>query len=108
MAKIKHPLHSISASGTIGGAISFRATARGAVAANTPQPYAQKSSAQLANQQRMSEARAAFKTLSTADRGHWQTLASKYRRSAWACFFAEYQYQFTQTPNMPLIPEANL
>ena len=108
MAIVKQPLHSLSASGSIGGAVSFRATAGGAVCTMKAKKYPQQSTAQLTNQARMQAARVAFRGLATADRNLWQLLATKYRRSAFACFFAEYQYQVVQAPNVPLIPEANL
>lgn len=108
MAKIRGPLHSLSASGSIGGALSFRATGTGSVCAKKPQPYAQRAQEQLLNQARMSAARTAYGTLTTTDREHWQAYATARGGSAWSCFFAEYQYQFCSDDTMPLIPEPYL
>jgi len=108
MAKILNPLQSLAASGSIAGGLTFRQTKRGSVATTTPKPYLQTSPAQLANQQIMLDARAAFLTLSVTDAGLWQSLALTRKRSAWSCFFAEYHYQNIQTPNAPLIPETIL
>ena len=108
MAKIKNPLQSLAASGSIKGGITFRQTSRGSVVTATPKPYQQTSPAQLTNQQRMRDARTTFMALSSTDAADWQLLANKYRRSSWVCFFAEYQYQNIETPNAPLIPEPYL
>lgn len=108
MAKITHPLHSLSASGTIGRAVSFRATKSGSVATAKPKTYAQTSAAQLLQQQMMRDARAAFLTLTTADKNKWHAVAVVRRSNTWATFFAEYCYQNIIAPAMPLIPEAVL
>ena len=108
MAKILNPLHSLAVSGSIKGGLSFRQTKNGSVLARTPAPYKQTSPAQIANQQKMLDALAAFKNLSVEDKALWQTLADTRRRSAWTCFFAEYHYQNIDPPNEPLIPEAIL
>ncbi|MFA5825508.1 MAG: hypothetical protein WC825_05995 [Gallionellaceae bacterium] len=108
MAKIIHPLHSLSASGTIGRTLSFRATLGGAVATSKAKSYPQTSAAQLINQQAMRDARAAFLTLSVADKNKWHAVAVVRRSNTWATFFAEYQYQMIVAPAMPLIPEAIL
>jgi hypothetical protein len=108
MAKITSPCHSLSASGSLAGVITFRQTKGGSVATVTPHPYPQTSQAQLTNQQVMRDARAAFLSISATDAGHWHTLALTRKRSAWSCFFSEYHYQHIQPPNAPLIPEAIL
>jgi len=108
LAKVFGPLHSISASGTVGHAVSFRATTAGAVVTSKARSYQQNSSAQLANQQRMLDARDAFRTLDSTDLTDWRAVGLARRCSAWAAFFAEYQYQYVQAPGLPLIPEPTL
>ena len=108
MAKVTHPLHSLSASGSIGGVVTFRNTKAGAVATGTPQPYPQTAPAQLIQQARMKTARLAWHQLNAADLRNWKKVGSKYGRSAWVSFFAEYQYQNVAAPGAPLIPEVNL
>lgn len=108
MAKVENPLHSLSVSGSIGGTLTFKATANGSVVTKKALSYPQITPNQLANQQVMINALAAFKTLNVKNRGYWQDLAAKYHRSAWTCFFSEYQYQVITPPDMPLIPEPNL
>ena len=108
MTKIKGPLHSLAASGSVAGLFSFRQTAGGSVLTKKPAPYPQTSPNQLANQQRMTDARTSFLALSSTDLALWQVVAVARKRSAWASYFAEYQYQFIQTPNAPLIPEPYL
>jgi hypothetical protein len=105
MAKITNPLHSLAASGTVGGTFSFRQTSRGSVCTKKAHSYPQTSEAQLLNQQKMRDARAAYLTLNATDLSYWQQLASTRRRSKWLCFFAEYIYQNIEPPNAPLIPD---
>jgi hypothetical protein len=108
VAKITHPLHSISVSGSIGRTVSFRATQNGSIATIKAKKYSQQSPAEIANQLIMKNARTAFLTLDAQDLNFWQQLANKYHRSAWVCFFTEYQFQQIQPPAMPLIPEPNI
>lgn len=108
MAKVKHPLHSISASGSIGGALSFQQHRTRSVVTSKPRSYAANTAAQLENQQRMRDAKIAYDALNAQEKIWWNDLAIKYGRSAWACFFAEYQYQQVEAPGAPLIPEVNL
>lgn len=105
MAKIKNPLMSISAAGTIGKTIAFRATKSGSVAAMKPHCYCQQSPNELLNQQVMKNARAAFLTLDTADKADWKKLEIARLMPSWNLFFTEYQTQQITPPNMPLIPE---
>lgn len=105
MAKVTNPLMSISASGTVGKIAAFRTTKGGFVCALKPKSYAQNSIAMLINQQRMSDARTSFKTLSDQDRGLWQQVATYRNYNLWPAFFAEYNYQMIVYPNMPLIPD---
>ena len=104
MAKITGPLMSISASGSIGKVLGFRATPSGAVVARCPAPYPQNTPNMLLNQKRMRDARATFKELNIIDAADWQALGMKYRMSAWAEFFKEYQAQNIMHPAAPLIP----
>jgi len=108
VAKVRNPLHSISASGSIGESLSFRATRGGSVAAHKPKPYPQSSPNMIANQQRMVAARAAFIALSPTDLQHWQATADARGRPVWLEFFFEYQIQFITAPGAPLIPQPYL
>lgn len=108
MAKIIHPLHSLSASGTIGRTLSFRATRGGSVATSKAKSYPQTSDAQIAQQELMIAARAAFLTLGPEDLNLWRAVAVARRSNTWTAFFAEYNYQNVVEPDLPLIPEAML
>lgn len=108
MVKVTAPLHSIAVSGSIGKLITFRQTKGGSVATIKPSPYPQTSVPMLENQQSMRDARAAFLTLSTADRALWQELAVARSMPAWNLFFTEYKIQVISPPNAPLIPEPYL
>jgi hypothetical protein len=108
MAKVSCPLHSISASGSIGRVLSFRACQNGSVATRKALPYAQISTIEKLNQQRMKDAQAAFKLLSPADLQRWQTLVAGTGKSAWVYFFKMYQTQNIDPPNTPLIPEITI
>lgn len=108
MARIKNPLFSLSASGSIGKVVAFRATRFGSVCAFSPSSYSQNTENMLINQQAMINARSAFNTLSVVDLASWASRANAINKDVWPCFFSEYRLQRVTAPNMPLIPEAHL
>ena len=108
MAKITGPLMSLSASGTVGKIAAFRATKGGSVCAMKPDRYAQNTQAMLVNQQRMKDARASFSNLSTEDLGYWKLAAEYKNMEVWPFFFAEYNFQYVQAPDAPLIPSPDM
>jgi len=108
MAKIINPLHSLSASGTVGKIASFRATIGGAVCTRKARKYKTTTPLQEENKQRMRDARKAFLHLSTTDRIFWQQRATALKGAVWPIFFAEYQFQNVIAPAFPLIPEPYL
>ena len=105
MAKIKNPIYSLSASGSIGGILSFRSTAGGSVCTKKPGSYAQQTTGQLANQQQMIDARKSFKLLTQKQLQQWQARANAVKLKIWPEYFREYQNQMVTYPNQPLIPE---
>jgi len=108
MAKLVGPLHSLSASGSVGKMHGFRTTKAGAVCARVPSPYKQHTPNMLTNQQTMRDARSAFLSLSVMDLTRWQARATAIRLGLWQTFFTEYRYQRIAPPAMPLIPEPSL
>jgi len=108
MAKIFAPLHSVSASGSIGGVLTFRASRQGSVATKKAQSYRQVSQNELLNQGRMIDAKASYLLLSEVDRARWAALAAPYGFSGWVYFFKMYQTQNIDPPNAPLIPEITI
>ena len=86
----------------------FKGTNAGAVVTTIAKPYAQRTPNEIANQQRMKDARQTFKQLSTADLTLWRHLAALKGVSAWVYFFKIYQQQNVDTPNAPLIPEITI
>jgi hypothetical protein len=105
MAKIKQPLFSFSATGQIGGVISYRSTGGPHTAKFKPQPYPQQTVRMLANQQKMKDARAAFAALDGDTLARWRLTANQYSKDVWVYFFTQYQYQMIEAPGAPLIPE---
>lgn len=108
MARVKSPLFSLSATGSIGKVAAFRTTRYGSVCAFSPSSYAQNTPNMLANQQAMIDAAIAYKSLSNADLSEWQARAIAIHQDVWPCFFAEYRLQAVTAPNSPLIPEPYL
>jgi hypothetical protein len=108
MAKVKNPLHSLSASGRLAKTVSFRQSAEASHARKVPAPYKQKTPAQLTNQKRMRDARITFLSLSVPDRASWDRVANFHGKASWTYFFTQYQSQVIDWPNFPRITEITL
>lgn len=105
MAKVSQPLFSFSATGTVGGMVSFRSTGGPHVAKRKPSAYSQDTAAMRANQQRMKDARTAFKALDADTLAAWRQTAAQYNKETWTYFFTQYQYQLITAPDAPQVPE---
>lgn len=108
MAKVKGPLMSLSASGSLAGLVSYRMSKDGPQGLKKPQRMRKQNQLQDENRQRMIDARASFKTLSVDELASWQNVANWLGGSPWQHFFAEYQRQQTEAGQKPLIPSPEL
>jgi hypothetical protein len=104
MAKITAPLFSISASGTIGKKVTFRATKHGNRAGKPPVPSPSATIPQQFNRQQMRDAAVTWYLLDQPDRDEWQLYGAPVDRSGWVAFFTEYVIQQCQPPEFPLVP----
>jgi hypothetical protein len=108
MAKVRSPLFSLAASGSIGGLISFRSNKERATARLKPRSQPQQSEGALLNQQRMKNAAAAFSSLTQAQQIEWSALGISRGKPSWQIFFEQYQAQYITPPSLPEIPEITL
>lgn len=108
MARVQAPFLSIAASGTVGGMLTSRMTKNGAQIIKKPWGGNAGSAQQLIEQQRMKDARAGYRSLTSGDLTLWQGVGSSKQISAWAAFFQEWQVQQVSAGNMPLIPDINI
>jgi hypothetical protein len=106
--KVKSPLYSLSASGSIAAILTFKPVGGNSIVTKKILRKHYETDAQRKNRQRMRDAVASFNSLSSSDRELWDALGSKYKISGWFQFFKEYQDQNTQAPNAPEIPEYTL
>jgi len=104
MTKLRGPLMSISATGSIGRTITYRATRWGARAQHHSVPRAAPSTAQLAERQRRRDAGATWRALDAPTRAKWGALAAANLRNPWIVFAGEYVLQQCSPPDTPLIP----
>lgn len=104
MARIKGPLMSITASGSLAGTLVFRQTARGAQAQAMPTSQPPATPAQAACRADFKAAADAWRTLDAETRADWQTVAAVRHRSARQFFLAEWRVQHSTPENLPRIP----
>lgn len=104
MAKIKSPLCSVSASGSIAGRITYRATRAGAVAQSPAIPTGAATDAQAYQRQRMRDARAAWNALDAALLAEWEALGAARDLNPWPIFFQEYLVQDCSGVRLPIVP----
>jgi len=104
MAKIRSPLFSVGASGTVGRKLTFRRTANGALAQATPTPTGPPTSAQLYERNRVREAADLWRTMDAPTKAIWRNLGTLRNVNPWLIFCNEYKTQLTVSPELPLIP----
>lgn len=104
MAKVQGPLMSISASGSVGKILTFRACRRGSVVQLLSAPTGAPSAAQQSERARMQDARAAYRALTAPERIEWQTLAIARALPAWPLYWQEWQFQHSAAGRPPRIP----
>lgn len=98
MAKIKNPLHSMTAHGTVGDQITFRETMHGAVATRYPKHTPSASDDQEARREQYRDGCAAWQILDPTGRLPYEALAKKLRVTAFNAFMSEYMQPITPPP----------
>jgi hypothetical protein len=106
MPKLRGPLFSIAAHGTIASAVTYRTTARGTVAQRPPIPRQTPSTPQLSERARCRAAAANWSTLDATARAPWLHLAVSRSLPVWIVFFSESTLQQVEPPARPLLPAA--
>jgi hypothetical protein len=104
MARVRGPLFSLNASGTIGRRLTFRVTPHGIIAQVPPIPGTAATPDQLTERQSMRDAAAAWANLSANDRAIWDTPDFITTRHGFMSFFLEWKTQRIQPGGVPLIP----
>jgi hypothetical protein len=104
MARVRGPLFSINASGTIGRRLTYRVTPHGVIVSTPPVPGTPATVDQLAERQSMRDAAAAWASLSANDRQIWDTPDFITTRHGFMSFFLEWKTQRIQPGGVPLIP----
>lgn len=110
MAKIKGPLMSLSAAGSVGIA-TFSATQVGHgqphIARKKPKGRtSDRSPSQVRGNIRFKEATAAWKLLDDETRNHWENLATQLGREARTVYIQETMRQHINAPDLPKVPTA--
>jgi hypothetical protein len=108
MAKVSNPFFSLAASGTVGGLLCARMGKDGAQVMRPPRNFAPPSPEQLAQRQKMIDARAAYLQMDNQARADWDSVAMARGMPTWNAYFAEWQYQQVTAGDQPLIPEPTL
>ena len=104
MAKVRGPLFSLAASGTVAHALTYRSNDGYCVATRPPIPTGAPSTWQLAERQTMRDAAAGWASLSANDRAIWSANELPTVRSGWMSFFFEWKTQRVAAGQVPLIP----
>lgn len=104
MAKLRGPLMSISATGSIASLLTYRATRTGSVVQRPPIPRAPPTFPQTSERARCAATAANWRTLDAAARAPWDALATARGSSPWITFFTESTIQQIVPPDLPLLP----
>lgn len=104
MAKIRGPLCSVGASGTIGATVTFRQLRGQSVAQKPPVPTGPASNQQLQERQRLRDARNGWNSLDPLDQSDWADYAATIGASPWLAYSTEWQRQRIAAGKQPQIP----
>ncbi len=104
MAKIRGPLFSVAAAGSIGKKLTFRATRRGAVAQRHSAPTGAPTALQAEAHQLFRTAAQRWQALTQEELDHWLTAAMQHGISARHLFTREYCIQRPPEGEPVLIP----
>ena len=104
MAKIQGPLMSLSASGTVAGQLTYRATRTGNVVQRPPVPTGAASDAQRAERLRFAGALHQWDILDSGIQDQWTAAGLAFGLPAYKLFTREYLLQQCSGASLPLIP----
>jgi hypothetical protein len=107
MAKVKGPLFSISASGTIADTATYRATARGAIAQMPPIPRTAANANQRRERARFELALVGWQSLDATARAEWAAAGLAFGMAAHKLYTKAYITQQCTGTEIPLIPAKN-
>lgn len=106
MAKIRGPLYSMQATGTIGGLLTLDMHIKKTIARKCPPKRQLKTVATITLQSRMREAASAWRSLPSSEKNQWIALAASRRHTAFSKYFLEWHAQASTPLKPPLIPTA--
>lgn len=108
MAKLTGPAMSFSASGSLGRALVFRTTARGAQAQRAPGRTTAPTPAQVRERADFAAACEAWRTLAAETRQDWHDAAAIRHRASRQFWLAEWRIQRATPDRLPMIPALNV
>lgn len=104
MAKVRGPLFSFGASGTVARAITFNPTEQQTTARSLPRSTAPPSYAQAYHRQRCRDAAAAWGALDAGQKAAWSALVAARALTPFAKFLLEWNAQQCQAGDTPAVP----
>jgi hypothetical protein len=104
MAKVTAPLFSFSASGTVAGKLTYRATKRGAVCQTRAISGKPANTNQLRERSRFADALAAWRTLDSPTLAKWHAVGLRFALADHKAFTKQYLIQRCTPPQLPRIP----
>lgn len=104
MAKTHGPLMSLNASGTIAGCATYRQTAGKNIAQAQTMRRAKPTESQSENRAAWAACAAHWRTIDTAPRAQWATLAARLSLPPFAFYAQEWHRQQSTALNPPLLP----
>lgn len=107
MPKVKNPAFSLAASGTLGGVIVFRQTARGAQAQMSPTTTPPATEQQAANRADFLAGCNFWAAMAADQKSKWLAGAQIRHRAARQWFLSEWRIQRATAENPPLLPAIN-
>lgn len=108
MAKLTGPAMSFSASGSLGHALIFRTTARGAQAQRAPNRTTAPTPAQVRERADFKDACDTWRTLAADIKQQWHDAAAIRHRASRQFWLAEWRIQRATPDRLPMIPALNV
>lgn len=104
MAKVRGPLFSVGASGTVGDLLTFNPGQNATVARSKPRHYPPATTPQETVRQQCRDAAAAWHALDLATRNEWSAVAKASGRLPFAKYLIEWNAQNCTPQQPPFIP----
>jgi hypothetical protein len=106
MAKVRGPLFSFDASGTVAGLLTFNPTRTTPTARRAPRSSAPPSAAQIVMRQRCRDAAASWHALTAPERAAWTALIASRSHTPFGKYLLEWNAQRATLAQPPLLPIA--